>query len=237
MSTGVAKEDLRDLDIVDAVELLSDGYTTFKPLVGVVSVVGTTKVVTVSGGLVYGDDPIEPGDRVTIAGNAAAGEYKVNTVDSDTEFKVSETIVDATGGTASFKHPPGALKVGVNKDTFRETGANNLQQVLEDLELTIRGQSADPDGPITSALSGAYRETLPAGDPFPTSVIWWETASKLKKLVEKTITRSGGGATVVKPTPIVWKIFEPDGTTVRLTVSDAITYTAVFETSRTRTIT
>ena len=71
---------------------------------------------------------------------------------------------------------------------------------------------------------------------FPTSVIWWETAAKLKKVVEKTITRSGGGATNVAPTPIVWEVYDTDGATVLATVSDAITYSGVTEVSRTRTI-
>jgi hypothetical protein len=235
VSTGVAKEDLVDVDIIDAVELLSDGYATYKPAVGIVNVVGTSKTVNVSGGLIYGDDPVEVSDRVTIAGNAAAGDYTVASIVDDDTFTVAETIVDATGGNATFKHPPGAQKVGVDNDLFRETNANTLQGVLDDIELAIRAQGSDAEGPVTTLLSGAYRETI--GSPFPTSIIWWESASKLKKLVEKTITRSGGGATNPKPTPIVWEIYEPDGVTVRLTISDAITYSGVFETSRTRTIT
>jgi hypothetical protein len=92
------------------------------------------------------------------------------------------------------------------------------------------------EGPAGGFASGAYKETLPAADPFPTSVIWWESSSKLKKIVEKTITRSGGGATNITPTPIVWKVYDTDGSTVLATVSDAITYSGPFETVRTRTI-
>jgi hypothetical protein len=93
------------------------------------------------------------------------------------------------------------------------------------------------DGPAEGFASGAFKETLPAASPFPTSVIWWESSSKLKKIVEKTITRSGGAATNVTPTPIIWKVYDTDGSTVLATVSDAITYSGVFETSRVRTIT
>lgn len=93
------------------------------------------------------------------------------------------------------------------------------------------------DGPAEGFASGAYKEVLPAASPFPTSVIWWGSSSKLKKIVEKTITRSGGSATNVTPTPIVWKVYATDGSTVLATVSDAISYSGVFETSRTRTIT
>jgi hypothetical protein len=73
------------------------------------------------------------------------------------------------------------------------------------------------------------------GGVFPTSVIWWESSAKLKKIVEKTITRTGTG-TNVAPTPIVWKIYDTDGSTVLVTVTDTITYNGVFETDRTRTI-
>lgn len=93
------------------------------------------------------------------------------------------------------------------------------------------------DGPAEGFATGAYKETLPAGSPFPTSIIWWESSSKLKKIVEKTITRSGGGATPVAPTPIVWEMYDTDGSTVLVTVTDTIAYSGVFETSRTRAIT
>ena len=93
------------------------------------------------------------------------------------------------------------------------------------------------NGPAAGITSGAYRESLPSADPFPTTVTWWESSSKSKRIVEKTITRSGGGATNVTPTPVVWDIYDTDGTTKLATVSDAIAYSGVFETSRTRTIT
>ena len=89
------------------------------------------------------------------------------------------------------------------------------------------------DGPAEGFASGAYREIV--GGVFPTSIIWWESASKLKKLVEKTITRTGSG-TNAAPTPIVWQMYDTDGTTVLSTVTDAVTYSGVIETSRARTI-
>lgn len=92
------------------------------------------------------------------------------------------------------------------------------------------------EGPAEGFTSGAYKEQLPTGSVFPTSIIWWESSSKLKKIVEKTITRSGGGATNVFPTPVVWKIYDTDGTTVLATVSDALTYSGVAVSTVTRTI-
>lgn len=87
------------------------------------------------------------------------------------------------------------------------------------------------EGPAEGFASGAYKETLPAGNPFPTSVIWWESGAKLKKIVERMVTWTGPNATTDQ-----WKIYDTDGSTVLWIVTDAISYSGVFETTRTRTI-
>jgi hypothetical protein len=88
------------------------------------------------------------------------------------------------------------------------------------------------EGPAESA--SAYKEIV--GGLFPTSVTWYEDGTKTKKIVEKIITRSGGGATDLAPTPITWNMYDTDGTTITATVVDDITYSGVYEVSRTRTI-
>ena len=87
------------------------------------------------------------------------------------------------------------------------------------------------EGPAEGFVSGAFKEILPTANPFPTSVIWYESSGKTQKIVEKTLTYTG-----VFPTTIVWKMYDTDGTTVLATVTDAINYTGAFETDRTRTI-
>jgi hypothetical protein len=88
------------------------------------------------------------------------------------------------------------------------------------------------NGPAEGFVSGAYRETLPTANPFPTSIIWWESSGKTKKIVEKLITWTGAF-----PTTIEWNIYDTDGSTKLATVSDSISYSGPFETHRTRTIT
>jgi hypothetical protein len=88
------------------------------------------------------------------------------------------------------------------------------------------------NGPAEGFTSGAYRETLPSASVFPTSIIWWESSGKTKKIVEKLITYTGAF-----PTTIEWNIYDTDGSTKLATVSDAISYSGAFETHRTRTIT
>lgn len=87
------------------------------------------------------------------------------------------------------------------------------------------------NGPANGFASLAYRETTPSASIFPTAVIWYDDSTKAKKLVEKLITYTG-----VVATSIQWKMYDTDGTTVLATVTDAITYSGIFETSRTRTI-
>jgi hypothetical protein len=88
------------------------------------------------------------------------------------------------------------------------------------------------EGPADGFASGATKTVT--GGLFPTKVEWKRADATL--LVEKTIERSAGPATNLKPTPITWKIFDTDGSTVLATVSDAITYSGVNEASRVRTI-
>lgn len=88
------------------------------------------------------------------------------------------------------------------------------------------------DGPGEGFASGAYHEILPSGDPFPTSETWWESAAKLKRIVDLTITRNANKT----PATEAWRMYDTDGSTVLATVTDTIAYSGVFETSRTRTI-
>ena len=104
--------------------------------------------------------------------------------------------------------------------------------ITEDQHKTLRQLIHFIDeGPAEGFASGAFKETAPMG-PFPTSIIWWESAAKLKKIVERSVTWTGAF-----PTTDVWKVYAADGSTVLATVSDAISYSGAFETTRTRTIT
>jgi hypothetical protein len=85
------------------------------------------------------------------------------------------------------------------------------------------------DGPAEGFASGAYKEIT--GTVFPTSIIWYnESGTSKKKIVEKLITWTG-----VVPTEITWNIYD-SSEVITATVVDTISYSTVFETSRTRTI-
>ena len=84
------------------------------------------------------------------------------------------------------------------------------------------------EGPAEGFASGATKTVT--GTVFPTQLLWRRADST--KLVEKNTTWTG-----VLPTSIEWKIYDVDGTTVLATVTDTISYSGVFETGRTRTLT
>lgn len=86
------------------------------------------------------------------------------------------------------------------------------------------------DGPAEFFSSGAYKVT--AGTPFPSSETWYVDSTLAQTIVAKTITRNAN----TTPSTVQWQIFGLDGVSVLATVSDAISYSGVFETSRTRTI-
>jgi hypothetical protein len=88
-------------------------------------------------------------------------------------------------------------------------------------------------GPARGFQSGAFRETLPSGSPFPTSVTWWESVAKAKKIVEKLIVRNPNQT----PATVTWNMYGEDGVSVVESVTDTFTYAAnVFEASRVRAI-
>jgi hypothetical protein len=85
------------------------------------------------------------------------------------------------------------------------------------------------EGPAEGFASGAYRSTT--GTVFPSAIVWWTDSGMTDKIVEKLITYTGPN-----PTTIQWKMYDVDGSTVLATVTDTISYSGPFETSRTRTI-
>ena len=120
-----------------------------------------------------------------------------------------------------FRFYEEGVEKGLTGTGISETQHKTLRQLIHFID----------NGPAEGFVSGAYRETLPSPSPFPTSVIWYTDSGKTDKIVEKLITYTG-----VNPTTVQWKMYDVDGSTVLATVTDAISYSGVFETSRTRTI-
>lgn len=70
------------------------------------------------------------------------------------------------------------------------------------------------------------------GTVFPTAIIWYDSnGGGKKKIVEKLISWTG-----VNPTTIAWKVYDA-AESLLVTVTDTVTYSGVFETSRLRALT
>ncbi len=205
--------------MIDAVELASSGSTVINTDT-LVSTVSATKRVTVSSiNLNDLETPIESGDVVVIAGNAAAGTYHVDQIILNTIFTVIESILDSTGGTVSFKYLPGAMKVGLDKTNLTTTTSTILQNAFGSIDLNHALVATPSDRAITFAAtrtSGQVsRET------------WTYTATSLL-LKSIDYTRVGGLVT-----SFVTKIFAEDGTTIIAQTTDTIARTGGVVTSGT----
>jgi len=127
----------------------------------------------------------------------------------------SEVYLDRDGDDLKLRDPGNAS--GVSLTTIADHATR--RQLIHFID----------DGPAEGFASGAYREVT--GSPFPTLVTWYTSSAKTSKILDKAITYSG-----VFPTSIVWTIYDTDGATPLATVTDAITYSGPFESTRERTI-
>jgi hypothetical protein len=215
----IRHEDIFDVDIIDAFELLSSGSTVIATDT-LVSTVNATKRVTVSTyNLDDPDEPIEPGDIVVITGNAAAGTYHVASIISMTIFTVIESILSSTGGSITFYDPAGATKIGISPTNLTTTTATVLQNAFGSIDLNHALVAPPSDRAITFAAtrtSGQVsRET------------WtYTTTSLLLKSID--YTRVAGLVT-----SFVTKIFAADGTTIIAQTTDTIARTGGVVTSGT----
>lgn len=110
--------------------------------------------------------------------------------------------------------------------------ASGILRRSSDTDLRQFSRLAGADGPYEGFPSGTYEEVLPAGDPFPTSLTWWTSTEKTAKILEMTISWNPNKTVATTATAM----YAPDGTTVLSTVTDTYSYSGVFPTGRTRTV-
>jgi hypothetical protein len=250
----IRASDIFDSDFVEPNELASDGYTVYLPNIGVVSTTSGSHTVVISPipdgeGLTTPafDHPVGVGDIVYLYNTSGAdGYYTIASIVNDTTLTVVESINSSTGGFVDFIWPVGASGVGVNPARISGVTSTNLQGALEEIAFTASSAMTpfehetlrqlihflDSGGPGDGFTSGAYREILPLGNPFPTSVTWYTDSTKTQKIVEKLITLSG-----IVPTSITWNMYGTNGITIVESLTDTIFYiNNVFESHRVRTI-
>jgi hypothetical protein len=145
MPQEVSRSDVDDSEFLDAEELASDGYSSYRT-VNVSSIVSANKNIVILSQntldiLKYVDYPLQPGDKVRITGNAAAGTYTVDEIINDTTFSVIETIINASDGYAEFIYPSGASNIGYDPSEQNTPYiiSTNVQDALTELSNNIGG--------------------------------------------------------------------------------------------------
>lgn len=250
----IRKEDLYDLDIVDSQELFSDGYFIYLSSVPVISTNSDTKEVIITlpsdGEDLFqksGDHPVESLDRVYIYGtsdNLGDGYYLINSIVDNLIFTIIGNIGTSTDGYVSFMYPAGATNIGVDSTHIVGVTSNKLQTILEELSQNSTGITSSQheklrqlihfinEGPAQGFTSNAFKEILPASNPFPTNIIWWVDSTKIGKIVEKIIIYNSNKT----PTTITWNMYDVAGVNIIASIIDSIAYSGIFEISRTRSI-
>ena len=230
----IAKSDLRDADIVDAVELLSDGALgVTSPFYGPTTVTSTTsgtKTVVVpvdSGGegLLDPDHTVKAGDKAIISGTsggAGDGTFTVATVPSETTFTIVESIGTSTGGSVTFQHKSGSLNVGLDSTNLISSSKSTVQDVVGDMDLAMF-LDIDPSDDTQYDYSATRSGGVVTNET-------WVKHSNSHNIKTIDYTRSGGVVTQQ-----VTKVYKPDGTTVAAQTTEIFTRSGGVVTSSTKT--
>jgi len=105
---------------------------------------------------------------------------------------------------------------------FTEEEYNTLIQIIN---------LADGDGYGEGVYASSWKYTLPEGDPFPTQIIWYDSAVEpRKKITEKTITYDDQKRIILED----HVAYSTDGITVIAHYTDTMTYLGPFESMRHR---
>jgi hypothetical protein len=202
------------------------------------SVAFRTKITNEGGGVVPLPPPyngiLAPGESAIVGESVPVATARFQTMDGTRSavrfYELLPTVLlTPHAGEASWPDPVAEF-APANKnyvDDLMSGGGLGSHKLLRQLIHLADGVG----GPMDGWPTNAFREILPAADPFPTSVTWWNSPAKTAKIVEKLITYTG-----VFPTIIQWKAYASNGVTVLATVTDTIVYSGPFEVSRTRAI-
>lgn len=106
---------------------------------------------------------------------------------------------------------------------FTNVSPTTPPQDLEGLHKTLRHlvHLAEEGGPWDGFSAAPYQEFKTGSGPWDYGYIWWESSSKVNKIIEKTISYNAN----VTPSTIVWVVYDVDGSTALVTATDTYAYT------------
>lgn len=153
------------------------------------------------------------------------------TVTSDTN--ASYLLASATGSLPNSRKITGSVGISIT-----DTGPAGQFIISQNVTYNSASHAAirqlthltDNDGPF-EGLTTSYFSVGPAG-VFPTASIWYSDIARTKKVVQQTVIYNSN-QTISQSQ---WLAYAPDGVTVLATATDTITYSGIFETSKTRVV-
>jgi hypothetical protein len=160
--------DINPYDFIDAVELASDSRYVYLTLTVVSTVApNIVNVALASDGegiLTSRDHPVHAanltasglGDFADITGTSGGlgnGTFVVGTILSDTQFTVTTTISNSSGGAVNFRYPAGSNPIGVDLTGLVHVTHNNVLGAIRDLDAAI-GTSPSTGVSVSDFLLG-----------------------------------------------------------------------------------
>lgn len=130
-------------------------------------------------------------------------------------ISVQATHVEIGNGNCDVHFPSslsGAEELALSGIVDRHQAINPLP----DYDRTFSNLFNGPD----ERFAQAFQETLPAGNPFWTSSVWYTNASKTKKIQEDTLAYNINGTVSLE----IWKVFSEDGSPTLWTIRDVYDY-------------
>lgn len=152
--------------------------------------------------------------RLGVLTNSPDASYNATLAGS---LKVAGKIGGVTQGTLTGE----ALHAG--RQVLGEDGIYNGGALTGDVTLKLRGGQL-----LAEPMRTGYRETT--GGAFPTLIAWYTDITKATPIWQREYTWTG-----VTPTTIVTRLYDAAGA-LSQTVTDVVTYSGVYETSRVRTV-
>ena len=167
----------------------------------------------------WGPTPLDPQEDAL----EARGYFIQDESNRDEKVVVSRTGDDMTFKDVSNPGEKTLTELLAGAGGLTETAHRALRHLIHFID----------EGPAEGFLTGAFSVVDPAS-PFPTSEIWYVVGSTppAGKIVEQTVSYNANNTINTS----AWKMYDTDGSTVLVTVTDTFTYSGVFPTGRTRAI-
>jgi hypothetical protein len=185
------------------------------------------------GGLIYQETPPATGNTAENPGFLDCWVY-IGDMASDVTSSVSASGITTRINGVNLSTNTQIINMSGSIVSASVSAGTNVTYAFDALQEDSRALIllAECGGPYEKYLSGSFKETLYVDKVFVSSSTWYVDSGKTEKIYERIITYNLNKT----PNTVIRRVYNTDGTTVRATATDVITYSGVVESNRTRTI-